>query len=250
VTAVPPTGEAIPWREAVIERIDHRTSRVASLFLRVALGPSEAGQHVDVRLTAPDGYQAQRSYSIASPPGAPLIELAVERLEDGEVSPYFVDTAQPGDVFEVRGPLGGHFIWGPADGGPLLLVAGGSGIAPLRAILQHRARTAPLTDALLIYSARTWEELIFRDELLRADADDPHFRLVLSITREGRRRPTDYERRLDREALREILAGWHPRPELTYVCGSTPFVETVANALVDEGVDAERVRTERYGGVS
>ena len=120
----------------------------------------------------------------------------------------------------------------------------------MRAILQHRARTAPLTDALLIYSARTWEELIFRDELLRADADDPHFRLVLSITREGRRRPTDYERRLDRVALREILAGWRARPELTYVCGSTPFVETVANALVDEGVDAERVRTERYGGVS
>jgi ferredoxin-NADP reductase len=248
VTAVPPTSGAIPWREAVIERIDHRTSRVASLFLRVALGPSEAGQHVDVRLTASDGYQAQRSYSIASPPGAPLIELAVERLEDGEVSPYFVDIAQPGDVIDVRGPLGGHFIWRAADGGPLLLVAGGSGIAPLRAILEHRALTAPLTDALLIYSARTWEELIFRDELLRADADDPHFRLVLSITRDGRRRPTDYERRLDREALREILTGWHVRPQHAYVCGSTPFVEAVATALVEEGVDAERVRTERYGG--
>jgi ferredoxin-NADP reductase len=250
MTTVPPSGGAIPWREAVIERIEHRTPRVASLYLRVSLGPSLAGQHVDVRLTAPDGYQAQRSYSIASAPDAPLIELAVERLEEGEVSPYFVDVAQPGDMLEVRGPLGGHFVWRAEDGGPLLLVAGGSGVAPLMSILRHRAVVAPLTDALLIYSARAWEEVIFRDELLRATVEDPHFRLVLATTREPRRRPEDVERRLDRATLREILASWHARPEHTYVCGSTPFVEAMATALVDEGLDADRVRTERYGGVA
>jgi ferredoxin-NADP reductase len=232
----------------VIERIERRTPRVASLFLRAALERSLAGQHVDVRLTAPDGYQAQRSYSIASAPGEPLIELAVERLDDGEVSPYFVDVAQPGDVIEVRVPLGGHFIWREVDGGPLLLVAGGSGVAPLMAMLRHRARAAPETDALLVYSARTWEELIFRDELLRAAERDPHFRLVITTTRAARHRPADLERRLDRHVLRDVLAEWGTSPSRTYVCGSTPFVEAVANALVDEGVAPDRVWTERYGG--
>ena len=238
----------MPWREAVIERIERRMSRVMSLFLRVPLGPSEAGQHVDVRLTAPDGYQAQRSYSIASAPGDPLVELAVERLENGEVSPYFVDVALPGDTIEVRGPLGGHFVWRAEDGGPLLLVAGGSGIAPLMSILRHRARVAADTEALLVYSSRTWEEVIFRDELLRAEADDARLHVVFSITREARHRETDLERRLDRASLREILTRWSVRPAHAYVCGSTPFVEAVANALVDEGVPAERVKTERYGG--
>jgi ferredoxin-NADP reductase len=250
MTAVPPVAAATPWREAVIERIEHRTSRVASLFLRVSLAPALAGQHLDVRLTAPDGYQAQRSYSIASEPAAPLIELAVERLSNGEVSPYFVDVAQPGDTIEVRGPLGGHFIWRAEDAGPLLLVAGGSGIAPLMSILRHRARTAPKTDALLVYSSRTWEEVIFRDELLRAESSDPHLGFIVSTTREGRHRPTDLERRLDRDALGEILTRWRLTAEHAYVCGSTPFVETVANALVDEGVPAGRIRTERYGGAA
>ena len=248
MTATPPVAGITPWREAVIERIEHRTSRVASLFLRSPIDASEAGQHVDVRLTAADGYQAQRSYSIASAPGAPLIELAVERLEAGEVSPYFVDIAQPGDMLDVRGPLGGHFIWRAEDGGPLLLIAGGSGVAPLMAMLRHRAHTAPGTDALLVYSSRTWEEVIFRDELLRMEADDPRFDLVVSTTREPKHRPSDLERRLDRDALRAIIARWRKSPAHAYVCGSTPFVETVANALVDEGVPAELVKTERYGG--
>jgi ferredoxin-NADP reductase len=248
VTAARTAAATRPWRETVIERIERRTSRVVSLFLRTSLGPSEAGQHIDVRLTAPDGYQAQRSYSIASAPGEPLIELAVERLEDGEVSPYFADVALPGDTIEVRGPLGGHFVWRTEDGGPLLLLAGGSGVAPLMSMLRHRAHTAPLTDALLVYSSRTWEEVIFRDELLRAESDDTHLRVIVATTREPRHRPTDLERRLDRDALREVLARWGMRPAHAYVCGSTPFVEAVANALVDEGVSANRVKTERYGG--
>lgn len=243
---VQPSG----WRNAVVERIEHRTSRVASIFLRAAIGSQEAGQHLDIRLTAADGYQAQRSYSIASTPGDPSIELAVEKLEDGEVSPFFVDVARAGDTFEVRGPLGGHFIWRADDGGPLLLLAGGSGVAPLMAIQRHRALSAPDTSALLVYSARTWEEVIFRDELLNAEALDHRFHVVLTTTRAQRHRPADFERRLDRDLLRKILAQWGERPEQVYVCGSTPFVESVATALVEEGVPSSRIRTERYGGAT
>jgi ferredoxin-NADP reductase len=248
VTGSPPVPRQSPWQEAVIERIERRTPRVSSLFLRAPLAMHEAGQHLDVRLTAPDGYQAQRSYSIASAPGEPLVELAVERLEDGEVSPYFVDVAQPGDTIEVRGPLGGHFIWRERDGGPLLLVGGGSGVAPLMAILRHRARTAPATNALLAYSARTWEEIIFRDELLATESSDPRFRLVLATTREASRRPMDLARRFDRDLLRDALSRWTLAPRHVFVCGSTPFVESVANALVLEGIAPGIIRTERYGG--
>jgi len=249
VTATAAGVGASAWREAVIERIERRTPRVVSLFLRAPLEPSEAGQHVDVRLTAPDGYQAQRSYSIASEPGAPLIELAVERLENGEVSSYFADIARTGDTIELRGPLGGHFIWRPDDAGPLLLVGGGSGIAPLMAILRHRARTAPSTRTLLVYSSRTWDEVIFRDELIETDARDASLDLVLVTTRDRPRRPHDLARRLDRDALHEILDRWSENPAHAFVCGSTPFVEAIANALVDEGVRADRVKTERYGGI-
>jgi ferredoxin-NADP reductase len=250
VTATPLVARASPWQSAVIERIVPRTPRVSSLFLQVPLAIHEAGQHVDIKLTAPDGYQAQRSYSIASAPGAPSLELAVERLDDGEVSPFLHDVARVGDTIEVRGPLGGHFIWRAEDGGPLLLVAGGSGVAPLMSMLRYRATASPGTPALLAYSARTWDELIFRDELLTADADDPSFRLVLTTTRQPGHRPADFDRRLDRELLREILARWAETPRHVYVCGATAFVESVATALVAEGIPADRVRTERYGGLS
>jgi len=252
MTAAPPplVAPASPWQTAAIERIVHRTPRVSSLFLRVPLAAHEAGQHVDIKLTAPDGYQAQRSYSIASAPGAPSVELAVERLDNGEVSPFLTEVARPGDTIEVRGPIGGHFIWRAEDGGPLLLVAGGSGVAPLMSMLRHRATAAPRTPALLAYSARTWDEVIFRDELLAAEVSDPNLRLVVTTTREPRHRPADLERRFDREVLREILARWPESPRHVYVCGATVFVEAVATALVAEGIPADRVRTERYGGVS
>jgi ferredoxin-NADP reductase len=249
VTAVqPPLASQSAWQDAVIERVVHRTPRVASLFLRASLAAHEAGQHVDVRLTAPDGYQAQRSYSIASAPGDPLLELAVERLDDGEVSPYLHDVAQPGDTIELRGPIGGHFIWRGEDGGPLLLVAGGSGIAPLMAILRHRARVAPDTETLLAYSARTWEELVFRDELLNDEESDPHLRVAIATTRGPRHRPTDVEHRFDRELLRTIVAQWNRVPNRVYICGATAFVEAVANAFVAEGMSPAIIRTERYGG--
>jgi ferredoxin-NADP reductase len=176
-----------------------------------------------------------------------LLELAVERLDDGEVSPYLHDVAQPGDTIELRGPIGGHFIWRAEDGGPLLLVAGGSGIAPLMAILRHRARVSPATETLLAYSARTWEELVFRDELLNDEANDAHLRVVLTTTRGSRHRPTDFERRFDRDLLRTII-GRRPAPRHVYICGATAFVEAVANAFVAEGIAPAVIKTERYGG--
>src|SRR5262249_21280549 len=161
-----------------------------------------------------------RSYSIASPPGASEIELAIERLEEGEVSPYFHEIAQPGDTFEVRGPIGGHFIWRAEDGGPLLLVGGGSGVGPLMAVARHRARIAPKTPALLVYSARTWDEIIYRDELFDLEASDANFRLVLTTTREPQHRAHDFDRRLDRPLLREILRRWGRAPRHAFACGS------------------------------
>ncbi len=219
-----------------------------SVFLRAKIGPYEAGQHVDIRLSAPDGYQAQRSYSIASAPESDAIELAIERLENGEVSPYFHEVAQPGDAIELRGPIGGHFIWRAEDGGPLLLVAGGSGIVPLMSMLRHRRRVAPDTPALLVYSARTWDDLVYRHELLEAQTGEENFALVVTTTRESRHRSHDFDRRLDRALLHEILDSWHERPRHTYVCGSTVFVEAVANNLVLEGLAAASIRVERYGG--
>ncbi|HSS69556.1 MAG TPA: FAD-binding oxidoreductase [Casimicrobiaceae bacterium] len=235
------------WQRAVIERLLPQTPRVISVFLRASLGAHEAGQHVDVRLTAPDGYEAQRSYSIASAPGDESLELAIERLDHGEVSPYFHEVAQPGDAIELRGPVGGHFIWRREDGGPLLLVGGGSGIVPLMAMLRHRAVVARDTKALLIYSARTWDELVYRDELLAEQARDTQFDLVLTTTREARHRRGDFDRRLDRTLLRDILGSWRQTPLHVYVCGSNAFVEAVTTHLVEE-IPASSIRTERYGG--
>jgi ferredoxin-NADP reductase len=248
MTTAAATSAPTHWQEAVIERILRQTPRVVSVFLRAGLSPQAAGQHLDVRLTAPDGYQAQRSYSIASDPAATGIELAIEQLDDGEVSPFFHEVARPGDTIEIRGPIGGHFIWRAADGGPILLVGGGSGIAPLMAIVRHRASAAPETAALLVYSARTWEDVVFRDELVLAEAREPNFSLVLTTTREPRHRPGDFDRRLDRPLLREVLAGWGHTPRHVYVCGSNAFVEAVTGNLIREAAAPERIRTERFGG--
>jgi ferredoxin-NADP reductase len=250
VTAEADTAAAEPlrWQEAVIERVVHRTPRVVSIFLSASLRRHEAGQHVDVKLTASGGYQAQRSYSIASAPGTEQIELAIERLEDGEVSPYFHEVAQPGDTIEVRGPIGGHFVWRREDGGPILLIGGGSGVVPLMAMVRHRAVVAPETRALLVYSARTWEELIFRDELLDGEAREPGFDLAITTTRGPRARPGDFDRRLAGALLREILARWGQAPRHVYVCGSNAFVGSVTSDLVREAIPAERIRAERYGG--
>jgi ferredoxin-NADP reductase len=236
------------WQQAVIERIEPRTPRVISVFLRVRLGPRVAGQHVDVRLTAPDGYLAERSYSIASAPGTEDIELAVERLDDGEVSPFFHEVARPGDTIEIRGPIGGHFVWRAADGGPILLIAGGSGVVPLMSIVRDWSTAAPRTSVLLVYSARTWEELVFRDELIDIEAREPSLTFIATTTRGPKHRPQDLDRRLDRSLLRELLTRWGRAVRDTYVCGSNAFVEAVTTSLVLETGSPASIRTERYGG--
>lgn len=239
---------ASSWRPATIVRIAVQTARVRSYFLTVDLWEHAAGQHVDVRLSAPDGYQAQRSYSIASRPGMPELELIVERLDDGEVSPYFHEVARVGDAIEMRGPIGGHFVWRAGDGGPLLLIGGGSGMVPLLAMLRERAVRAPEVPVLFLYSVRTLADVIGRDELLLAEARDPRSTLVLATTRGRAERPQDRAQRLDRAALEEIIGRWGHAPRHAYICGSNAFVGAMAGALVATGVAPGIVRTERYGG--
>jgi ferredoxin-NADP reductase len=204
-----------------------------------------AGQHVDIRLTAEDGYQAQRSYSIASGPGSPDLELTVERIEDGEVSPYLTEDALQGDAFELRGPIGGYFVWDPSRDEPLLLVGGGSGLVPLMAMLRHRRATGSTVDARLLLSARTFEDVLYREELEELAADSVHVRITLT---RGDPPPGwgGFARRIDRDMLGEVGPPPGERPR-AYVCGPTPFVEEAARLLVELGHEPRRVHTERFG---
>jgi ferredoxin-NADP reductase len=204
-----------------------------------------AGQHVDVRLTAEDGYQAQRSYSIASAPEDADLVLTVERLDDGEVSPYLVDELRPGDELELRGPIGGYFVWEARFGGPLLLVAGGSGVAPLRAILRHHRAIRNTTPIRLLYSARTFADVIYREELMMMRTDGVTD-IRVTLTRERPEGWDGYTGRINADLLGDVA--WSPseRP-LVYVCGPTAFVETAASILVALGHDPVRIRTERFG---
>jgi ferredoxin-NADP reductase len=227
----------LTWRLAEVVDVVEQTMRTRTLVLDVdRWSGHRAGQHVDIRLTAEDGYQAERSYSIASGPDDPRLELTVERIDDGEVSPYLVDEVQGGDTFEVRGPIGGYFAWSPDDGGPLLLVAGGSGVVPLRSMLRVRPRDLP---AKLVYSVRTHEDVIYRDEL-SALGDD----VLVTLTREQREGVRSG--RVDERLLREETFAPAEDPRV-FVCGPTSFVESVASALVDLGHAPERIRTERFG---
>jgi ferredoxin-NADP reductase len=216
------------------------TARTKSVVLEAGDWPCHlAGQHVDVRLTAEDGYQAERSYSIASAPEDEHLTLTVERLDDGEVSPYLTETLRPGDELELRGPIGGYFVWQESLGGPLLLVGGGSGVVPLRAILRHHRASASELPARLLYSARTHADLIYGAELTDYDT-------TITLTREQPQGWSGRRGRIDRDLLAE--AAWPPaeRP-LVYVCGPTGFVEGVADALVSLGHEPSRIRTERFG---
>ena len=220
------------------------TARVKTLRLDVPDWPGHLpGQHVDVRLTAEDGYQAQRSYSIASPPDRPL-ELTVELIEDGEVSPYLTEELHAGDRFELRGPVGGYFVWEPSRGGPLFLVAGGSGVVPFRAMLLQLASEGGAVQATLLHSSRSWEDVIYRDELTELAGAD--IRVVHTLTRSQPNGWDGYARRVDAEMLAAAGPGPDARPHV-YVCGPTPFVEAVADALVELGHDPATVRTERFG---
>ena len=246
--------QRIEWRWADVVETVVETPTVKSLVLRIEGWPGHRpGQHVDVRLTAEDGYEAQRSYSIASAPTPDepqLVVLTVERLAEGEVSPFLTDEVRPGDKLEVRGPIGSYFTWTVADGGPLLLVAGGSGIVPLMSMLRHRAealRKARVpVPALLLYSSRGYAEIIYRDELERLAAMEDGLRVVHTLTRGAPAEWAGYRRRIDRAMLAEVAPEPALRPQV-FVCGPTPLVEFVASTLVELGHDPLLVRTERFG---
>jgi ferredoxin-NADP reductase len=236
----------LTWQLATVVELTNETPQVKNIALEHPDWPGHRpGEHVDVRLTAEDGYQAQRSYSIASSPEDEELMLTVERLEAGEVSPYLVDELRPGDSLELRGPIGGYFIWEPSLGGPLFLIAGGSGIVPLRAMLRHRAAVRSSVPARLLYSSRSVDDVIYREDLNQLDADD-QVDIRLTLSRKWPEKWGGHRGRVDTALLAEV--SWAPaeRP-LTYVCGPTGFVETVANGLVDLGHDPARIRTERFG---
>ena len=237
------------WQPAVIVESAAATASVRVFVLRPATWhPFTAGQHLDFRLTAPDGYQAERSYSVTSPPERQgVYEVAIELMPEGEVSPYFHEVAEPGDAVEIRGPFGGHFAWEAGDGGPLLLIGGGSGVAPLMSILRHRAAVAPEVAATLVYAARGWDALLFRDELVERDGAEPGLRVVFALSREAPRRAGDVGQRVDAGVLRAVLDA-SGRPRTTFICGNNAFVETVAGHAVDLGLPAGDIRTERFGG--
>jgi ferredoxin-NADP reductase len=235
----------LTWRVADVLDVVPETPRVKTIAFDVPGWPGHrAGQHVDIRLTAEDGYQAQRSYSIASTPDGTRVELTVERLDDGEVSPYLTDELRPGDQIELRGPVGGYFIWEPAQGGPLLLVAGGSGVVPLMAMIRARDAAGSDAEMRLLLSSRGWEEVIYRDELEQLAGDG--LTVVHTLTRSQPPGWTGYARRVDAEMLAEFGSGRAERPRV-YVCGSTPFVEAVSEALVQLGHDPQAIKTERFG---
>jgi ferredoxin-NADP reductase len=243
------TEPRLLWQEAELLEIAPLSARLRSFKLRPSAPFAfRAGQHVDVRLTAEDGYQAQRSYSIASAPEAgPELELGIELLPDGEVSSFFHEVAAPGDRIELRGPIGGHFVWSAADGGPLLLIGGGSGMVPLMSMLRHRAHASAPPPAVLLLSAASWSELPYRDELLALQARADGLACVFTLTREAPTRPGDFGRRVDRALLEAVLARLPSAPRHVFVCGSNGFVESASNGLLDAGVPRERIRTERYG---
>jgi ferredoxin-NADP reductase len=234
----------LTWLAADVAATREETPRVRTLELDApGWAGHRAGQHLDVRLTAEDGYQAQRSYSIASAPGDPPA-ITVERLEDGEVSPYLVDEAREGDRFEVRGPIGGYFVWDADEPGPVLLVGGGSGVVPLMAMARHRAREGGSAPMKLVYSSRTWDDVIYRDELDVLAGGG--FEVVHTLTREQPPGWSGYARRIDRELLAEVAFPAAEEPRV-YVCGSTRFVDAAADGLVELGYDPRWIRTERFG---
>jgi ferredoxin-NADP reductase len=231
----------LTWLAATVTATREETPRVRTLELDAdGWGGHRAGQHLDVRLTSEDGYQAERSYSIASAPDGPL-EITVERLDDGEVSPYLVDEVRDGDMFEVRGPIGGYFVWDGDEPEPALLVAGGSGVVPLAAMARRRAHVGGTAPMKLLYSSRTWEDVIYRDELETLGVE-----VVYTLTREQPPGWTGYARRIDDELLREVAFPSSEQPRV-YVCGSTRFVDAAADGLVRLGYDPRWIRTERFG---
>jgi ferredoxin-NADP reductase len=244
--APPPDG---PWQTATVMEILVRTPRIKSFILKLSKPfVFLAGQHVDLRLTAPDGYRAMRSYSIGSAPSdSALIELSIENLKDGEVSSFFHETVVVGDEIELRGPLGGYFNWTEKEGGPILLVGGGSGVVPLMSMIRHRHAIGSNVPFVLLLSARHWDDVLYRDELLELHKAMTGFTLVFTLTREAPKREGDYARRVDAAMMAEILAQMPQPPKLAFICGMNAFVNSAADGAVAAGIAAAVIRTERYG---
>ncbi len=235
----------LTWQVADVAGVVTETPRVTTIAFDVPGWPGHrAGQHVDVRLTAEDGYQAERSYSIASAPDGTRVELTVVRIGDGEVSPYLTGQLRPGDQIELRGPVGGYFVWEPPTGGPLLLVAAGSGVAPLMAMIRLRAAAGSDVDTRLLFSSRDWDDIIYREELQRLNGNG--LTVVHTLTASPPPGWAGYARRVDADMLAEVGPAPAERPRV-YVCGPTPFVEAVAEALVHLGHQPQQIKTERFG---
>jgi ferredoxin-NADP reductase len=238
----------LEWQIATVKAIRDETTWVKTITLALpAWQPHRAGQHYDIRLTAEDGYQAERSYSIASEPERTgEIDLTVERIEEGEVSPYLHDVLMAGDRIEVRGPIGGYFVWEAKTGGPLVLIAGGSGVVPLMSMIRHRASNGSKIPTRLLYSARALEDVIYGDELNRLRSNGDGLEVFYTLTRAQPPGWKGYARRIDQQMLRDVIRSFGQSPRI-FVCGPTPMVESAANALVQIGIPAGQVRTERFG---
>jgi ferredoxin-NADP reductase len=244
----PLPARALEWQIGTVVKVRLETQSVKTFTLALPdWVPHRAGQHYDVRLTAPDGYQAQRSYSIASSPEQrDQIELTVERLDDGEVSTYMHDVLIVGDQVELRGPIGGYFVWEASMGGPLLLVAGGSGIVPLMAMLKHRHAVGSDVPVRLVYSSRTYEDIIYREEIDQLAKDDPSLEVIHTLTRQKPIGWAGYTRRIDEQMLNDAIRPFG-KNLIAYICGPTALVEGVANSLVALGIPPGLIRTERFG---
>jgi ferredoxin-NADP reductase len=241
--------QRILWQKAIVEEIIHETPRAKTFRLRVDdRPPFRAGQHYDVRLTAPDGYQAQRSYSIASAPESEdVIDLTIEIIENGEVSPFFHQVVEVGDEIEMRGPIGGPFTWSSAEDGPLLLLAGGSGIVPLMSMLRHRRSAGSSVRTALVYSARTMIDVIYRDELDDFASRDSEVRSIITLTRETKASWNGVRGRVTARLIDDALAYLRSTSVRVFACGPDGFVEAAAALTLAAGVPFQSIRTERFG---
>jgi ferredoxin-NADP reductase len=239
------------WQRATVVAIRAETPRVTTIGLTVDHWPGHVpGQHVDVRLTAADGYRAERSYSIASPPEVAGLELTVDRLDDGEVSPFLTTQLRPGDTIDLRGPIGGYFVWSAsARPRPLLLVAGGAGVVPLMCMLRHRHLSGSTAPTALLYSARTRADVIYREELSALAHDDPRFDLRITLTRDSAPGWAGAVGRIGLPVVESALESLGGEVD-SFVCGGDAFVEATAALLVQAGQPPDAIRTERFGGVS
>ncbi len=240
--------QALDWQAATVKEIRPEAANVKTFTLALPNWTAHrAGQHYDVRLTAEDGYQAQRSYSVASEPGRTgEIDLTVERIADGEVSTYMHDVLQPGDRIEVRGPIGGYFVWDPESVEPLLLIAGGSGVVPLMSMLRHRRAVGNTAPARLLYSSRTLDDVLYHDELEKLRGNGSGLGVFYTLTRSRPDGWKGYARRIDEAMLKEVVKPLGMVPQV-FICGPTLMVESAANALVRLGLPPSQIRTERFG---